>query len=72
MTDDRLLDLTWSLSKVKQYSALKAIGDEAWNLIKVTTFASSVTVDGDSDVTEKVTVVTFSEGLLRPWRGTDR
>ena len=72
MTDDRLLDLTWSLSKVKQYSALKAIRDEAWNLIKVTTFASSVTVDGDSDVTEKVTTVTFSEGLLRPWRGNDR
>ena len=57
--------LTWSLSKVKQYSALKSIGNEAWSLVKVTTFASSVTVDVDSDVTEKVTTVTFTEGLLR-------
>lgn len=54
----------WSEEKVKQYSALKAICKEAWNLI-VTTFEDMVTKDNEEEVTEKVTTVTITERLLR-------
>jgi hypothetical protein len=53
------------LSKVKQYSALRAISNETWNLVKVTTFGEGVTKSDEDSVTEKVTGVTFTENLLR-------
>lgn len=57
--------LGWGISKVKQYSALDALSKEAWSVI-VTTFENSDKLQTQSAVTEKVTFVTFSEGLLRP------
>src|SRR6266568_4029608 len=54
----------WSLSKVKNYSALSGICDEGWNII-VTTFENPCDHSTEDDVTTKVTIVTFTEGLLR-------
>ena len=56
--------LGWSLSKVKQYSALKAICPEAWG--KVTQTQKCIELQQGEGVTEKVTNVTFSKGILRP------
>ncbi len=56
--------LGWSLSKVKNYSALSAICDEAWEII-VTSFENKRDHSADEDVTSKVTSVTFTETLLR-------
>ena len=57
--------LGWSVSKVKNYSALDDIAKDAWSLI-VTTFEIGGKSQSESGVTLKVTDVTFSEGLLRP------
>ena len=57
--------LGWSVSKVKNYSALDNIAKDAWSLI-VTTFEIGGKSQSESGVTLKVTDVTFSEGLLRP------
>lgn len=57
--------LGWSVSKVKQYSALDAISKDAWSLI-VTTFETTEKSRSQSAVTEKVTSVTFNENMLRP------
>jgi DNA modification methylase len=57
--------MRWSSSKVKQYSALRSIVPDVWSQIKTAT-ESCVTEEDESRVTEKVTNVTFSEGLLRP------
>jgi site-specific DNA-methyltransferase (adenine-specific) len=57
--------LGWSVSKVKNYSALAAIDDEAWIVI-VTVFDEFAKPRASDAVTEKVTDVTFSENLLRP------
>jgi DNA modification methylase len=57
--------LGWGRSKVAQYSRLKDIGTDAWNVI-VTHFSETVT-NGDAEgVTPHVTSVTFSEFSLRP------
>jgi len=59
--------MRWSISLVKQYSTLRSITAEAWQIITVTTKTASVTNLTDGDVTGKVTIVTspFTEGLLR-------
>jgi DNA modification methylase/ParB-like chromosome segregation protein Spo0J len=57
--------LSWSLSKVKQYSALNAINSKAWSFIKVTILGLVVTDDDDDDGNPKVTNGNFSERLLR-------
>jgi len=56
--------LGWSLSKIKQYSALKAINKEAWEII-VTSFQLVNTKFEEDVVTQKVTTVTFSGRLLK-------
>ncbi len=56
--------LGWSVPKVKQYSALNIIDEKAWAVI-VTTFDNAEKLHSQSGVTEKVTDVTFTEGLLR-------
>ena len=48
--------LSWSLSKVKQYGALQKVTQNVWGVI----------VTEVLNVTDEVTNVTFSEGLLRP------
>jgi len=48
--------LGWSVTKVKNYSALSKVTQKAWDAI----------VTNVSSVTEEVTNVTFSEGILRP------
>jgi site-specific DNA-methyltransferase (adenine-specific) len=62
---DKIADeLGWSLSKVKQYSALYAISKPAWTVI-VTTFENSNPLIDEERVTKEVTTVTFTERLLR-------
>lgn len=63
--DEAAKAMGWSVSKTKQYSALKAIDETAWNAVRVTTNQDAVTEDGDGGVTAKVTGVTFTENLLR-------
>jgi len=48
--------LGWSVTKVKNYSALSKVTELAWSAI----------VTSISSVTEEVTNVTFTEGILRP------
>jgi DNA modification methylase len=56
--------LGWGRTTVANYAALSSIGNESWSII-VTTIRSGVT-SGDLDaVTNNVTAVTFTEGLLR-------
>jgi hypothetical protein len=57
--------LGWSVSKIKNYSALEDISKKAWTAI-VTTFEVCEKAQVESGVTSKVTDVTFTEGLLRP------
>lgn len=56
--------LGWTEAKTKQYSALSAIGKQAWKVI-VTAFENGSNSSQEDAVTEKVTGVTFSEYLLR-------
>lgn len=66
MTQQAIADaIGWSVPKIKQYSALRKIDENAWNVV-VTTFNDSPQLPVDDQVTEKVTMVTFSERLLRP------
>jgi ParB-like chromosome segregation protein Spo0J len=55
--------LGWNISKIKQYSALKSIDEKVWKEI-VTTFQGNNKLHSEECVTEKVTVVTFSERIL--------
>jgi site-specific DNA-methyltransferase (adenine-specific) len=57
----------WNVSLVKQYSALRGISSEAWQIVVVTTKAGSVTAQDSDAVTTTVTPVTgvFTENLLR-------
>ncbi len=48
--------LGWSVTKVKNYSALSKVTELAWSAI----------VTEINSVTEEVTNVTFTEGILRP------
>lgn len=59
--------MRWSVSLVKQYSALRAISSEAWQIVVVTVKAGLVTTQDTDPVTAAVTTVTgvFTEGLLR-------
>jgi len=54
----------WSLSKVKQYSALNGICQDAWKVV-VTATEKAVTAESEDAVTKTVTDVTFTENLLR-------
>jgi len=56
--------LGWSRDKIQKYSILKTINKEAWQII-VTTFLKNVTTTTEDVVTQNVTTVTFTEGLLR-------
>ena len=56
-------DLGWSRSMVAQYSRLGKIYDEAWLI--VTDKVKADVLQSSSAVTEVVTGVTFTEGLLR-------
>jgi len=52
---DIALSLGWSESKTKQHSALQKVTTSAWEIV----------VTNLSSVTEEVTNVTFTEGILR-------
>ena len=54
----------WSREKVAQYIQLEKISSIVWEKI-VTVFENMVTSDKDNAVTGVVTVVTFTERLLR-------
>jgi hypothetical protein len=56
--------LQWSEEKVKHYSALSGICNEAWEII-VTTFEWGRNLTSEDAVTKEVTPVTFTETLLR-------
>ena len=56
--------LGWRVAKVKNYAAWNLIDEKAWAVI-VTTFDNAEKSQGESVVANKVTSVTFSEGLLR-------
>jgi len=56
--------LGWSEAKTKQYSALSAINEKAWEFI-VTDFEKCSNPSTDGGVTKEVTGVTFSEFILR-------
>lgn len=57
-------EMGWSLSKVKQYSALQGICKDAWDVV-VTDVTDSVTAGNGRDSKETENAVTFSENLLR-------
>lgn len=56
--------MQWSVLLVKQYSALRVISSEAWQIVVVTTKARFVTAQDSDPVTAAVTTVTdvFTEG----------
>lgn len=56
--------LGWSRDKVAKFAALKSVHQQAWEVI-VTTIQQAGTIDEEGSVTQNVTTVTFTEGLLR-------
>ena len=64
-TQEEIADmLGWSVSKVKDYTRLSEICEEAWSLI-VATYVNAEKPKKKSGATKKVANATFSEGMLR-------